>query len=330
MPRKPRVQFAGAIYHIVTRGDGRRELFHDDDHYARLTRGLADEVKRSGWRVLAFCWMPNHVHLLLTTPEPNLSSGMQHWLSGYANWYAKRNRRAGHLFQGRYKSYLVEDDSYFWTLSRYVHLNPCIGKRPLCEKLVDWKHSSYPGYARKPEQLDLVDYPTLLSAWTGEFGGSNASAAYRRFVSAGLRQRLENPLSAALQEWVIGSKAFLKRMVRLAEKQDPTKQGRLTRRARAFSIEEIMELVAVKHQVNSSHYVGFRSSAPGREMAALICRRFTSSTLAELSTAFGLGHPDSSANLVRQAKRRESKSANYRKRIKEIEQAMFMKTENQV
>ena len=98
MPRKPRVQFAGAIYHIVTRGDGRRELFHDDDHYARLTRGLGDEVKRSGWRVLAFCWMPNHVHLLLTTPEPNLSSGMQHWLSGYANWYAKRNRRSGHLF----------------------------------------------------------------------------------------------------------------------------------------------------------------------------------------------------------------------------------------
>ena len=59
MPRKPRVQFPGAIYHIVTRGDGRRELFHDEDHYGRLTRGLADEVKRSGWIVLAFCWIEN-------------------------------------------------------------------------------------------------------------------------------------------------------------------------------------------------------------------------------------------------------------------------------
>ena len=330
MPRKPRVQFAGAIYHIVTRGDGCRELFHDADHYARLTDGLADEVKRSGWQVLAFCWMPNHIHLLLTTSEPNLSSGMQHWLSGYANWYAKRNGRTGHLFQGRFKSYLVEDDSYFWTLSRYIHLNPCMGKRPLCEKPADWKHSSYPGYARQSRQLDFVAYPTLLSAWTGEFGGAKPSTAYRRFVSDGLGQRLENPLSTALEEWVIGSKAFLRRMLRLAEKQDSTKQGRLIRRTQAFSIEEIMELVADEHQVDRAQYVGFRSSAPGREMAALICRRFTSSTLAELSTAFGLGHADSSANLVRQAKRRESKSATYRKRIQEIEQDMLMKTENQV
>ncbi len=86
MPRPPRLQFSGAIYHIVTRGDGRRAVFHDDGHYERFTRGLADEVKRSGWVVFAYCWMPNHIHVLLRTPEPNLGSGMQHWLSGYANW----------------------------------------------------------------------------------------------------------------------------------------------------------------------------------------------------------------------------------------------------
>ena len=86
-------------------------------HYERLTKGLADEVLRSGWVVVAFCWMPNHLHLLLKTPQPNLSSGMQHWLSGYANWYAKRNQRTGHLFQGRYKSFAGEDASYYWTLS---------------------------------------------------------------------------------------------------------------------------------------------------------------------------------------------------------------------
>jgi REP element-mobilizing transposase RayT len=329
MPRKPRVQFPGAIYHIVTRGDGRRELFHGEDHYGRLTRGLADEVKRSGWIVLAFCWMPNHIHLLLTTPEPNLSSGMQHWLSSYANWYAKRNRRTGHLFQGRYKSYLVEDASYYWTLSRYLHLNPCVGKRPLCQKPEAWPHSSYAGYARKRARLDFVDYAALLESWTGEFGGRDSAAAYRQFVAQGLESRLENPLRAALDEWVIGSKAFLKRMVNLAEQQDPTKQGRLKRRTRAYSIGEIMDLVAEHHEVERSQYVGFRSSAPGREMAALVCRRFTSSTLAELSVAFGLGHPDSAANLVRRARRQESKSPQYRNRLKKIERAM-MKTENQV
>ena len=90
MPRPPRIQFAGANYHIVTRGDGRRKLFHDTGHYQRFTEGLEDEVQRSGWIVLAYCWMPNHIHALIQTPEPNLARGMQHWLSGYANWYAKR------------------------------------------------------------------------------------------------------------------------------------------------------------------------------------------------------------------------------------------------
>ena len=143
MPRPPRIQFAGANYHIVTRGDARRKLFHDTGHYERFTRGLQDEVLRSGWIVLAYCWMPNHIHALIQTPEPNLASGMQHWLSGYANWYAKRNRRTGHLYQGRYKAFLVEDAGYYWSLSRYIHLNPCNGSKPLASDPKAWPHSSY-------------------------------------------------------------------------------------------------------------------------------------------------------------------------------------------
>ena len=82
MPRPPQSQFAGANYHIVSRGDGRRKLFHDTGHYERFTKGLEDEVQRSGWIALAYCWMPNHVHALIQTPEPNLACGMQHWLQG--------------------------------------------------------------------------------------------------------------------------------------------------------------------------------------------------------------------------------------------------------
>ncbi len=86
MPRLHRIQFPGANYHVIALGDGRRRLFHDLGHYQRFTRGLPEEVGRSGWIVLAYCWMPNHIHALIQTPEPNLARGMQHWLSGYANW----------------------------------------------------------------------------------------------------------------------------------------------------------------------------------------------------------------------------------------------------
>ena len=77
MPRPPRIQFAGAYYHITTRGDGRRKLFHDTEHYQRFTKGLEDEVQRGGWIVLAYCWMPNHIHALIQTLEPNLAKKPQ-------------------------------------------------------------------------------------------------------------------------------------------------------------------------------------------------------------------------------------------------------------
>ena len=81
MPRMPRLQYSNAIYHIVARGDGRRRLFHDSGHYDRFTQGLVDEVDRSSWSVISYCWMPNHIHALIRTPHPNLCRGMQHWLS---------------------------------------------------------------------------------------------------------------------------------------------------------------------------------------------------------------------------------------------------------
>jgi len=99
MPRLSRLQYENAIYHVVTRGDGRRRLFQDEGHYGRFTVCLIDQVDRCGWSIIAFCWMPNHIHALVRTPQPNLARGMQHWLRGYANWSVKRNRRSGHLYQ---------------------------------------------------------------------------------------------------------------------------------------------------------------------------------------------------------------------------------------
>ena len=156
MARPLRIQFAGAIYHVMARGNGRQRLFHGDDDYQRMLEGLEKTVLRTGWEVFSFVWMPNHIHLFFRTPQPNLSRGMQYLLSGYANWYAKRHQRPGHLFQGRFKGELVEDESYFWTVSRYLHLNPVRGKRPLGAHPRDWRWSSYPGYAHKTARLDWM------------------------------------------------------------------------------------------------------------------------------------------------------------------------------
>ena len=124
MPRRLRIEFDGAIYHVMTRGNARQDIVHDDDDRTRLLADLERTVLRFGWEVLAFVVMGNHLHLLLKTPRPNLAKGMQAFLSAYALYAAHRRRRPGHLFQGRYKAEMIEDETYYWTVSRYIHLNP--------------------------------------------------------------------------------------------------------------------------------------------------------------------------------------------------------------
>jgi REP element-mobilizing transposase RayT len=156
MARPLRIEFPGAIYHVMSRGNARQTVFHDEGDYQRLFEGLAVVVSRSGWDLLSFVLMPNHFRLLVRTPQPNLSRGMQYLTSGYANWCGRRHRRPGHTFQGRFKSELIEDESYFWTVSRYIHLNPVRGKRPLAVHPRDWPWSSYSGYDRRRRRVEWV------------------------------------------------------------------------------------------------------------------------------------------------------------------------------
>jgi putative transposase len=144
---------------------------------------------------------------------------MQHWLSGYANWYSKRNRRVGHLYQGRYKAPLVEDDSYFWSVSRYIHLNPCQSLRPLAKSPNGWPHRGYAGYARKTSRVGSIAYDALHRFWSSQNGGKDAGGAYRKYVKEGLLLE-ENPFSQSLRGLVLGREAFLKQVLLLSECQD--------------------------------------------------------------------------------------------------------------
>ena len=326
MPRLPRLQYENAIYHIVTRGDGRRRLFHDPGHYERFTQGLADQVDRCGWIVVAYCWMPNHIHALIKTPEPNLCRGMQHWLSGYANWYAKRNRRTGHLFQGRYKAFPVEDEGYYWNLSRYIHLNPCNGGKPLAATPEEFPYSSYPGYARKSRQVDWIDYDDHHRYWRGRHGGKDPAAAYRKFVKEGLVNPID-PRVDRLQDWVYGGEDFLKRMLKLSAGDDESQHRRRVRRSAVITADEVLHATAREYGVSPEDYCGFRSRAGGRDVAAYLCRRYTPATLTELSDRFGLGHPDSSSDLVKRAKKLIDSNPGVRKRVKRIEKQLMLNPE---
>ncbi len=221
MPRKPRLEYAGAVYHVMDRGDRSEDIFHDHKDRQRFLATLGQACGRTGWRVHSFVLMRNHYHLLLETPEPNLSRGM-HWLqTTYTVRHNKRHHLRGHLFQGRYKAIVVEAEAenYFATVSNYIHLNPLrAGLLRASQKLSDYPWSSFPLLCAAPSQRpDWLESSRVFAAH--DVGDSPMGR--RRFRLA-MEQRVRSERRApqassaewrAVREaWAIGSDEFRHRM----------------------------------------------------------------------------------------------------------------------
>lgn len=329
MARPLRIEFENAIYHVMARGNARQKIFLEDEDYRKLADGLARTVERCGWLVMAYCWMPNHLHLFLRTPHSNLSRGMQRFLSGYANWFTRRHRRPGHLFQGRFRGELIEDESYYWNVSRYIHLNPVRGKRPLASHPAEWPWSSYAGYRHRRQRQAWVAYQEILTAWQGEMGGRDAERAYRRFVESGVKEPPTSPFRDAVDGWLLGSQAFVDRM--RDRLQPPHHIDDVPRARRLCRLDPISVIAATAdhYGVAPDAFRAKRSGVAGRDLAAWLAAQLTSATQRELAPYFGLTHPDSIRNLTRRVDVQLKTSRALKKDVKEIRSAL-QKTVNRV
>jgi putative transposase len=217
MARPLRVEFEDAIYHLCTRGNARQRIFWDDRDRIRFLELLEESRRRSDAAVFCFVLMGNHVHLLAQTHRPNLGRWM-HWLNvSYTTYFNRRHKSSGHLFQGRYKSFLVEKGDYLLSLSRYIHLNPVrgvsLGRGSPTEKrqrLRRFRWSSYLGYAGLRRAYPFVEEEMVL----GELGGARKGerVRYRRFVEEGLVREVENPFAAVRWQAVLGEESFVQKV----------------------------------------------------------------------------------------------------------------------
>jgi len=139
--RKPREHLAGGIFHVYARGNARDAVYRDDADRLAYLRMLGRTVSKMGWWCLAYCLMDNHVHLLVETPQANLSRGMQRLHGGYAQAFNARHGRSGHVFQGRYGAVPMKSDGQLWAVAAYIARNPL--EANLCERPEDWPWSSY-------------------------------------------------------------------------------------------------------------------------------------------------------------------------------------------
>ena len=205
MARPLRIQFDGAIYHITSRGNARQEIFLDDVDRRAFLEVFAEVVNRFGWICHAYCLMPNHYHLLIETPAPNLSRGMQLLNGVFTQRFNRHHKRVGHVLQGRYKAILVERESHLLELARYVVLNPV--RATMVRSAKDWPWSSYratSGQAKKPKYLTIN---WILAQF--DSNRSRAITAYRKFVRQGKDVRIWDDLRAGS---LLSSEEFAERI----------------------------------------------------------------------------------------------------------------------
>jgi putative transposase len=281
MARPLRIELAGALYHVTARGNEGRAIFLGDLNAdrGRFLDTLAETVDRFNWLCHAYCLMTNHYHLVIETPDANLSKGMRQLNGVYTQQVNRAHRGIGHLFQGRYQGILVEKDSYLLELARYVVLNPV--RAGMVTKPEDWTWSSYRATVGIEPAARFLFTDWLL----GAFGEDRATAVegYRRLVTEGAGTRC--PWDDLKQRVYLGSASFVERMQATIEPHRSLREiPRHQRRAAAPPLAEI-----------AARYVG-------RDEAMAAAHRTGDYSMQAIADHFGVGR----MTVSRAVKRSES------------------------
>ena len=216
MARKPRIHYPGALYHVISRGNQGRRIFHDDADYRCYLQLLHEGLDRYGFRLYAYVLMPNHIHHLIEVGPPPLSKIMQNVLFRYTRYWNRRHRKVGHLFQGRYKAIVCEKETYLLELIRYIHLNPVRSKIVRDPSRYAW--SSHGAYVQG-NGTGRIPVREVLVLW----GRKRAEAvlAYQRFVREGLGAGHRADLYEVVDQRYLGNAAFVEEVAGWVKEEEP-------------------------------------------------------------------------------------------------------------
>ena len=335
MARPPRIQQAGAWYHVIARGIERRALFSRNRDYIHFLELVGRFSERYACNISAYVLMPNHFHLFVQTMEGNLSRAVQWLTTSYAAWFNTLYSRNGHLFQGRFKAVVVDPDEWAVNLTRYIHLNP-VRVRPLgldktaratarqglapapteevarqrVTLLRDFRWSSYPAYAGYE-----LGQKWLQSDWILERCGRNPKDRrrwYREYCEAALRGGLKNPLPEnVLQQLCLGGREFLKELLR--------KSGRSPARPRP-GFEQIRVAIEKVRQETWATMVT-RHGDSGRELALYLMRE-NGHSLRVAARAVGIKRAPTAGMAIKRFEGRLATDKTLRKAVEQVKESL--------
>lgn len=206
MARPLRVEFPGALYHVMARGNARQSIVADDSDRRRLLATVGEVVEKHNVLCHAYCLMNNHYHLLLETPDGNLSHAMRDIGGRYTQQFNRRHRRVGHLFQGRYKAILVEKESFLLELARYIVLNPV--RSGLCRSAGMYPWSSYRATVGRTNVPRWLTIDSVL----GRFGEIQHASQRRYAAFVGANRGVDRALQPEQSQVLLGRPEFIERM----------------------------------------------------------------------------------------------------------------------
>jgi putative transposase len=287
MARKARAEVEGGLYHVITRGNNRRQIFNSPADYEKFLSLLAIQKAKLTFFLYAYCLMTNHVHLLLERQASAVGQIMHRLLTGYAQYYNRQHRRVGHLFQGRHRAILCQSERYLSQLVRYIHLNPV--RAGIVSQPEEYEYSSHRAYLGMAP-AGIVDVDPVLR----HFGAKRKVARdrYRQFVAAGIKQGHCEEFYAADDGRILGSEEFVDATIhRIGE------TGRVNGGAKkkAFAVCEVepKRLVAAVEKVcrvSKEEFCSTSKRAPAiiaKEMAVLVGVQIGAS-MNELSELIGI------------------------------------------
>jgi putative transposase len=312
MARPLRIQYPGALYHVTNRGNEKKAIFKDDVDRVAFLEILSRSIVTYDIRLYSFVLMTNHFHFLLETPFGNLGEFMRHFNITYTSHYNRRHKRSGHLYQGRYKSFLIDKDDYLSVISRYMHLNPVkvgtVRKKPVqdqLEYLWAYKWSSLPGYVSIVKRHKFVEYGIVLE----EYGGDNRGGRlrYKKQIAADLAAGL------SIKEQIIGQSilgdddfaAWVKeRHLPGSRDRERPAVGRISS---YVSVDEILSAIAQATSKSKEEILG----RPGetRQLAMEVLYRYGGLKNREIGSLMGIDYSTVSIGRKRIRKKARGKSS---------------------
>lgn len=280
MARPYRLQAENCFYHITSRGNDRKKIFSSEADYRKLLGYLQKAKERFKFYLYAYCLMGNHYHLLLEITVANLSRIMQYLNTAYTAYYHTKRKRSGHLFQGRFKSILVEADSYFAELTRYIHLNPVRAKMTDSPERYPW--SSYKTYLNNAPDA-LIDKARARGLLAMD------SSAYRQFIQSGIKSS-QDPFKNVYAGFLLGRAAFIKDKLKHLRLESASKDFSYKRAVKnILEPQEVITAVAEYFKLSTEQIHKSRSRPmTAKKTAIYLLRRKTGLTNAQIGALFDM------------------------------------------